>query len=54
MSAVPRRRLEWSRLGLRELWESFEYIAADNLPVAFAIRERIENAAELLAAQPLN
>ena len=53
MSAVRKKRLEWSRLGLRELWESFEYIAADNLPAALAIRERIENAAGLLAEQPL-
>lgn len=53
MNAARRKRLEWSRLGLHELWESFEYIAAENLQAAMVIRERIEDTADLIAVQPL-
>ena len=53
MGTARKKRLEWSRLGLRELWESFDYIAAENLRAALAIRDRIEHAADLLIAQPL-
>lgn len=52
MSAARRKRLEWSRLGLHELWESFEHIAAENLAAAIVVRERIEAAADLIASQP--
>ncbi len=52
MGAARRKRLEWSRLGLQELWESFEHIAAENLQAAISIRERIADAADLIAGQP--
>jgi toxin ParE1/3/4 len=53
MPARARKRLEWSRIGLQELYESFEFIAAENLQAAVLIRKRIAAAAELLETQPL-
>ncbi len=34
MTAGARNRLEWSRLGLKELYESFEFIAAEDIYAA--------------------
>lgn len=53
MIAGARKRLEWSRLGLKELYESFEFIAAENVHAAVLVRKRIAVAAEMLEAHPL-
>jgi len=52
MNAGGRRRLERSRLGLQELYESFETIAADNVQSAALVRDRILRAADLLVEHP--
>ena len=53
MADGAKRQLEWSRAGLRELYQSFEFIASRNLPAAVDLRDRIFKAAELLETQPL-
>jgi toxin ParE1/3/4 len=53
MAAGDAKRVEWSRRGLEELYESFEFIASENLPAAVAIRERIAAVAKLLETQAL-
>ena len=53
MTAGARNRLEWSRLGLKELYESFEFIAAEDIYAAILVRKRIAAAAELLKSHPL-
>lgn len=53
MTASVRKQLEWSRLGLDELFESFEFIATENVNAAVMVRNRIAAAAELLATYPL-
>jgi plasmid stabilization system protein ParE len=52
MKASGKRRLEWSRLGLQELYGSFETIAADNVRAAALVRDRILQAANLLVEHP--
>lgn len=52
MATAGRRRLEWSRVGLRELFDSFEFLATRNLSAASRIRDRIALAADQLAENP--
>ena len=53
MSASGKRRVEWSRLGLKELYDSFEELAAKDLAAAVVLRERLAAAANLLEQHPL-
>jgi toxin ParE1/3/4 len=52
MAAAERKRLEWSRIGLRELFDSFEFLASKNLSAAARIRDRVALAAEQLSENP--
>jgi plasmid stabilization system protein ParE len=53
MPVHARKRLEWSRVGLKELYDSIEFIAAENIQAAALVRNRIAAAAELLETHPL-
>ena len=53
MGASGERRVEWSRLGLKELYDSFEELAAKDLAAAVMLRDRPAAAADLLQQHPL-
>lgn len=53
MSTSGAKRLEWKPRALRELSDSFEYIASEDPQTAWKVLERIREMAGMLSNQPL-
>ena len=53
MSTSGEKRLEWKPRALRELSDSFEFIAAEDPRAAWRVLERIREMADMLTSQPL-
>lgn len=53
MSTSGEKRLEWKPRALRELSDSFEFIAAEDPMAAWRVLDRIRDMAGMLAGQPL-
>ena len=52
MSTSGEKRLEWKPRALRELSDSFEFIAAEDPMAAWRVLDRIRGMAGMLASQP--